>query len=40
MMNTVGIPGERNCSFVERVELIDEEIKALNERKEGSLCPG
>ena len=29
----VGIPGDRICSFVERVERIDEEIKALNEGK-------
>ena len=31
MTNTVGIPGDRICSFIERVERIDEEIKALNE---------
>jgi uncharacterized protein (UPF0335 family) len=35
MTNTVGISGDRICSFIERVEHIDEEIKALNEgRKE------
>jgi uncharacterized protein (UPF0335 family) len=33
MTNTAGIPGERICSFIERVERIDEEIKALNEGK-------
>jgi uncharacterized protein (UPF0335 family) len=33
MTNTAGIPGDRICSFVERVERIDEEIKALNEGK-------
>ena len=33
MTNTEGIPGDRICSFVERVERIDEEIKALNEGK-------
>ena len=33
MANTDGIPGDRICSFVERVERIDEEIRALNEGK-------
>jgi len=33
MTNTAGVPGDRICSFVERVERIDEEIKALNEGK-------
>ena len=33
MTNMAGIPGDRICSFVERVERIDEEIKALNEGK-------
>jgi uncharacterized protein (UPF0335 family) len=33
MTNAAGIPGDRICSFVERVERIDEEIKALNEGK-------
>jgi uncharacterized protein (UPF0335 family) len=33
MANTVGIPGDRICSFIERVEHIDEEIMALNEGK-------
>ncbi len=33
MTNTVGIPGDRICSFIERVEHIDGEIKALNEGK-------
>jgi uncharacterized protein (UPF0335 family) len=33
MTDTAAIPGERICSFIERVERIDEEIKALNEGK-------
>ena len=33
MTNPAGIPGDRICAFVERVERIDEEIKALNEGK-------
>ena len=33
MTNTAGISGDRICSFIERVERIDEEIKALNEGK-------
>jgi uncharacterized protein (UPF0335 family) len=33
MTNTAGIPGDRICAFIERVERIDEEIKALNEGK-------
>jgi uncharacterized protein (UPF0335 family) len=33
MTNTGGISGDRICSFVERVEHIDEEIKTLNEGK-------
>ena len=33
MTDTVGIPGDRIYSFIERVERIDEEIKALNEGK-------
>ena len=33
MTDTAGIPGDRICSFIERIEHIDEEIKALNERK-------
>ena len=33
MTNTAGIPGDRVCSPIERVERIDEEIKALNEGK-------
>jgi len=33
MTDTIGIPGDRIRSFIERVELIDEEIKALNEGK-------
>jgi uncharacterized protein (UPF0335 family) len=33
MTDTAGIPGDRICSFIERVEHIDEEIKALNEGK-------
>jgi uncharacterized protein (UPF0335 family) len=31
--NTAGIPGDRICAFIERVERIDEEIKALNDGK-------
>ena len=33
MTDTVGIPGDRIRSFIERVEHIDDEIKALNEGK-------
>ena len=33
MTNTAGIPGDRICSIIERVERIDEEIKALNDGK-------
>lgn len=33
MTDTVGIPGNRILSFIERVEHIDEELKALNEGK-------
>jgi uncharacterized protein (UPF0335 family) len=33
MTNTPGMPGDRICSFIERVEHIDEEIKTLNEGK-------
>ncbi len=33
MTDTAGIPGDRIRSFIERVERIDEEIKALNEGK-------
>ena len=33
MTDTVGIAGERILSFVERVEQIEEELKALNEGK-------
>jgi uncharacterized protein (UPF0335 family) len=33
MTNTTGIPGDRICSFIERVERIDEDIKVLNEGK-------
>jgi uncharacterized protein (UPF0335 family) len=33
MSNTVGIAGDRILSFIERVEQIDEEVKALNEGK-------
>jgi uncharacterized protein (UPF0335 family) len=31
MTSTAGISGDRICAFIERVERIDEEIKALNE---------
>ena len=33
MTDTVGIPGNRILSFIERIERIDEELKALNEGK-------
>jgi uncharacterized protein (UPF0335 family) len=33
MTDTVGIPGNRILSFIERIEHIDEELKALNEGK-------
>jgi uncharacterized protein (UPF0335 family) len=33
MTDTTGIPGDRIRSFIERVEHIDDEIKALNESK-------
>jgi len=33
MTDTAGIPGDRIRSFIERVEHIDEEVKALNEGK-------
>jgi len=33
MTDTGGIPGDRIRSFIERIEHIDEEIKALNEGK-------
>ena len=33
MTNPAGIPGDRICAFVDRVERIDEEIKVLNEGK-------
>jgi uncharacterized protein (UPF0335 family) len=33
MTDTAGIPGDRIRSFIERIEQIDEEIKALNEGK-------
>jgi uncharacterized protein (UPF0335 family) len=33
MTDPTAIPGERICSFIERVERIDEEIRALNEGK-------
>ena len=33
MTDTVGIAGDRIRSFIERVEHLDEEIKALNEGK-------
>ena len=33
MTDTAGIAGDRICSFIERIEHIDEEIKALNEGK-------
>ena len=33
MTDTVGISGNRILSFIERIEHIDEELKALNEGK-------
>ena len=33
MTDTVEIPGSRILSFIERLEQIDEELKALNEGK-------
>ena len=33
MTDTVGIAGDRILSFIERIEQIDEELKALNEGK-------
>jgi uncharacterized protein (UPF0335 family) len=33
MTDTVGIPGDRILSFIERIEHIEEELKALNEGK-------
>lgn len=36
MTDTAENPGDRICSFVERIELIDEETKALNKGKRKS----
>lgn len=33
MTDTAGIPGDRICSFIDRIERMDEEIKTLNEGK-------
>jgi uncharacterized protein (UPF0335 family) len=33
MTDAVGIPGNRILSFIERIEHVEEEIKALNEDK-------
>src|SRR5271154_1525768 len=33
MTDAAGIPGDRICSVIERIERIDDEIKALNEGK-------
>ncbi len=38
MMDTIGIPGDRICSFIERIEHIDEEIKAMYEGKKEVLA--
>ena len=38
MTDTIGIQGDRICSCIERIEHIDEEIKALNERKKEVLA--
>ena len=35
MTDTAGIPGHRICSFVQRIEQIDEEIRALNDTISG-----
>ena len=35
MNDTVEIPGNRILSFIERIEHIDEELKALSEGKKG-----
>ena len=40
MTEIVGIPGDRIRAFIERVEHIDEEIKALNEEKKEVLAKG
>jgi len=33
MSDTAGVPGDRICSFIERIERIDEEMKALSDGK-------
>jgi uncharacterized protein (UPF0335 family) len=33
MRDTAGVPGDRICSFIERIERIDEEMKALSDGK-------
>jgi uncharacterized protein (UPF0335 family) len=33
MSEVIGVPGDRICSFVERIERIDEEIKVLIDGK-------
>ena len=38
MTDTIGFQGNRICSFVERIEHIEEELKALNEGKRGVLA--
>jgi uncharacterized protein (UPF0335 family) len=38
MTDTIRIPGDRIRSFIERIEHIDEEIKALNEGKKEVLA--
>jgi uncharacterized protein (UPF0335 family) len=38
MTDAAGIPGDRIRSFIERVEHIDDEIKALNEGKKEVFC--
>jgi uncharacterized protein (UPF0335 family) len=38
MTDTIGIQGDRIRSFIQRVEQIDEEIKALNEGKKEVLA--
>ena len=40
MTDVAGIPGDRICAFIERVERIDEEIKALNDGKKEVFAEG
>jgi uncharacterized protein (UPF0335 family) len=38
MTDTIGVQGDRICSFIERIEHIEEELKALNEGKKEVLA--